>query len=539
MDTAPYRRAEPDPDELVVFADEEQAQPRADDDPWQVLIVDDDEEIHLLTRHLLAPVRFMRRPVHFLSAYSAAEAAARLRDNPEVAVILLDVVMETEDAGLQLVRTIREELGNRRVRIVLRTGRSDRAPELQVLARYDINDYKPKFGLDAAALEATLLRSLRDYRDIRAADRSREGMQTILESAGALFTHDHDGALGEQVLHDLVTMLSAAAGSRGLRGLLASEVDGSFRVRGHRRWDDDMVGKPVAAVLPATAARMLPRILGDGRGVFCPGGFVDVLAAPGVPRHLIYVGWDRLEGESERDLVRVFMANAALAFRNLALRREVIETQKEIIHTLGEVVETRSSETANHVLRVGQLAALLGRLYGLPPADVETLRTVAPMHDVGKVGIPDAILNKPGKLTADERRVIETHTSIGHSILARSERRVMREAAVVAQQHHERWDGQGYPAGLQGEQIHPFARITALADVFDALLQPRSYRPALALDEVRRMITKESGRAFEPRLVDLLLEHLPDFVAVRAAHPDPDTAQSSFSASADSAASEA
>src|SRR6056297_1232551 len=214
------------------------------------------------------------------------------------------------------------------------------------------------------------------------------------------------------------------------------------------------------------------------------------------------------------------MANAALGFRNLLLRQEIVDTQKEIIHTLSEVLETRSSETANHVLRVGLLAARLGELCGLPGPEVDILRMVAPMHDVGKVGIPDAVLNKPGKLDVDERRLIETHTTIGHSILARSDRRMLKAAAVVAQQHHERWDGGGYPEGLAGEDIHPHARITALADVLDALAQDRVYRAAMPEEEVFAIITAERGAAFEPALVDLFLGHWEEMVAIRRAHPD-------------------
>ena len=231
--------------------------------------------------------------------------------------------------------------------------------------------------------------------------------------------------------------------------------------------------------------------------------------------------WDRLGSDTDRDLVRVFMANAGLAHRNLALRQEIVDTQKEIIHTLSEVVETRSSETANHVLRVGLVAARLGELYGLPAPEVEVLRMITPMHDVGKVGIPDAILNKPGALDDDERRLINGHTVIGHSILSRSERRMLRAAAVVALQHHERWDGSGYPNGLSGEDIHPHARICALADVHDAISQDRVYRPAMPEERVLEIITAERGRGFDPVLVDLFLANYSELRAIGEAHPDP------------------
>ncbi len=520
MTPTPASILELDPDEHVVFADDLAGTPSLDAEPWLVLLVDADEHAHTQLRAACEDLKLAQQPVRCLGAYTAAEARARLLDNPTIAVVVIDLAAPTPDGGLQLARAIREDLANSTVRIVLQADRPEATPRSDVLDRHEINDCVVRNRTTPTVLASAVMLALRHYREVRGRRRSQDGLLNILKAAGDLFHQDHDDRIAERIVDGLVGLLERAPGIRNLRCLLATELDGTFRVHAHRHGDDSLLGRPVAAALPVAAARLLPRVLADRRGVFCTGGYIDVLTADGTPRHLIYLEWDRLDGASERNLVRMFMANATLVFHNLTLNQAIIATQKEIIHTLSEVVETRSSETANHVLRVGLLARQLAELYGLPSAEVEILAMTAPMHDIGKVGIPDAILRKRGALTAAERRIIETHTSVGHSILSRSDRHILHAAAIIALQHHERWDGTGYPIRLRGEQIHPHARITALADVFDALLQPRCYRPALPVDEVIGIVAAERGRAFEPRLVDLLLTNLDRFMAIRREHPD-------------------
>ena len=157
---------------------------------------------------------------------------------------------------------------------------------------------------------------------------------------------------------------------------------------------------------------------------------------------------------------------------------------------------------------------------GMDPDEAAVLRLAAPMHDVGKVGIPDAILHKPGTLTEEEYGVMQTHTTIGWEILGKSDRRIMRSAALVAHQHHERWDGKGYPNGLSGTEIHIFGRITAIVDVFDAVINKRCYRDAKELGEVVKMLRQGRGTHFDPDLVDCFLAHLTEFVGVVRSHPD-------------------
>jgi HD-GYP domain-containing protein (c-di-GMP phosphodiesterase class II) len=189
-----------------------------------------------------------------------------------------------------------------------------------------------------------------------------------------------------------------------------------------------------------------------------------------------------------------------------ARTEELRQTQLEIVSRLGRAVESRDADTGTHVDRMSALCQRLALAVGMPPAEAELLRHAAALHDVGKVGIPDRILRKPGRFDADERAVMETHTRIGADILAGSSSPLIQLAAVIARSHHERWDGTGYPDGLRGEEIPVAARICTVCDVFDALLSVRPYKPAWRLDDALTELTAQRGRQFDPALVDAFVE---------------------------------
>ncbi|MDR1647153.1 MAG: response regulator [Zoogloeaceae bacterium] len=182
------------------------------------------------------------------------------------------------------------------------------------------------------------------------------------------------------------------------------------------------------------------------------------------------------------------------------------ETQGEIISRLFSALESRDEETSSHVRRIGILSAYLGELLGLPPARVDLLKAASPLHDIGKIGIPDNVLRKPGPLSAEEFSIIKQHTRIGERILAGSRNQVIQTAAVIALSHHENWDGSGYPQGLKGKDIPLEARIVSVVDVYDALLSDRIYRKGLPEDEVLSIIAKGKESKFEPEICALFLD---------------------------------
>lgn len=196
------------------------------------------------------------------------------------------------------------------------------------------------------------------------------------------------------------------------------------------------------------------------------------------------------------------------------LNEEIWSTQHEMLNLLGEIGETRSNETGNHVRRVSKYSKLLAELYGLDEEEAKLLYSASPMHDIGKIGIPDSILLKPGKLDIQEYDVMKRHSEIGHDILKSSRRPLLQAAAIIAHEHHEKWDGSGYPRALSGEKIHIYGRITALADVFDALSCERVYKKAWPMEQIIEYVISERGKHFDPYLVDIFMANIDLFIAI-------------------------
>ncbi|MGB1238712.1 MAG: HD-GYP domain-containing protein [Pseudomonadales bacterium] len=197
------------------------------------------------------------------------------------------------------------------------------------------------------------------------------------------------------------------------------------------------------------------------------------------------------------------------------LNREIEDTQKEVLLTMGAIGESRSRETYNHVRRVAEYSKLFGLKLGMTEEEAEMLKIASPMHDIGKVGIPDAILNKPGKLTNEEFEVMKTHATLGYEMLKISERPLLKAAAIIAHEHHEKYDGTGYPRKLKGEEIHIYGRITSIADVFDALGSKRCYKDAWDDERIYALFREQSGKQFDPKLLEIFFADLDDFLAIR------------------------
>ena len=502
----------------VHFAEETPAAPNDGAGAWKVMIVDDDDFVHKVTELTLGDYRYQNAPVRYLHAYSAAEARLLLHDNPDTAVILLDVVMETENAGLEFARYVRHEAGNSFVRIILRTGQPGQAPERKVITEYDINDYKHKAELSEQRLFTAITAAIRSYNDLRTIDMGRIGLQSIIAASSELFAAASVQDFFVLALEHILRTGRCAGLSCSEFGMVGTARDGRIEVlesRGFRSPEADFP-EPVARLLELCGAGRAARRVLVLEKEFAAGFHNSHTDQD----YVLYASFGRSLNEMEQGLLHILGGNIAVALNNLFLTEEIVATQREVVLTLGEVVETRSKETAQHVKRVAEYSYLLAVRAGLSEDKAQLLRMASPMHDVGKIGIPDSILFKPGKLTEEEFNIIKTHTVIGHSILKNSPRRIMRTAATIALQHHERWDGTGYPHGLAEDETHIFGRITALADVFDALACDRVYKKAWPLDEVLAYLREQRGRQFDPHLVDVFLQNIDGMLAIRATYPD-------------------
>lgn len=212
-------------------------------------------------------------------------------------------------------------------------------------------------------------------------------------------------------------------------------------------------------------------------------------------------------------------ARAALLDREVAIKTsELVEREREIIWRLAKAIERRDADTGDHIARMARICGILAEGLGYAEEDCRLIEMAAQMHDVGKIGIADEILFKPGALTSEERRVMETHTDLGWTILEGSKSRLLQMAADIAVSHHEKWDGTGYPKGLAGEEIPMVGRITALADVFDALMSVRPYKPAWPREKAVAFIAEGRGKHFDPACVDTFFGHI-DAIASIAGTP--------------------
>ncbi|MBF0125754.1 MAG: HD domain-containing protein [Magnetococcales bacterium] len=320
---------------------------------WKLLVVDDEPDVHAATQLSLSRFSFGDIQLALLHAHSAMEARGLLTRHADVAVALIDVVMETDSAGLDLVKFIREEQKNLFMRLIIRTGQPGMAPERFVIEHYDIDDYKEKTELTSQKLFTTIRNAIKGFRDL----------QTIAQH-----------------------------------------------------------------------------------------------------------------------------------------HEELVDAHNHAIYMLAMASELKDRETGNHIHRIRHYTESLANRLGLSRNEARSLGLAGMLHDLGKLGIPDQIIQKPGRLTEEEFAVVKTHPEMALHILG--EHKWFETAREVAYSHHERWDGSGYPQGLRGEEIPVSARIVAVADVFDALASDRPYKKAWPVEQAVAEIRRCGGTHFDPEVVD-------------------------------------
>ncbi len=203
--------------------------------------------------------------------------------------------------------------------------------------------------------------------------------------------------------------------------------------------------------------------------------------------------------------------------KNIQLQRlneEIESTLKETLLAMGQIEEIRSCDTKRHAQRVSTISTLIAKTYGLNDEQIKLIELASPMHDIGKIGIADAVLNKPAKLTEEEFMLMKTHSILGYEILKHSKRPVLQAAASIAYGHHEKYDGTGYPQGLKANEISIFARIVTIVDVVDALLSKRIYKDIWSVEKVITLLKEERGKHFDPKLVDIVLDNMDEYVEI-------------------------
>jgi response regulator RpfG family c-di-GMP phosphodiesterase len=477
--------------------------------PWRVLVVDDEPDVHAITRLVLRDTIFENRPVEFLNAYSGAEAREILENDHTIAAAIIDVVMETDDAGLKLAKWIREDLRNHLVRIILRTGRPGEAPERSVILRYDINDYREKSELTDVRLLTMLVSALRGYRDLHMLELSRRGFERIAAASGQLFRNRSIHEFMSGVLVQLSSLIAGGEHSVMIdtSGIGVKGEEDPVVVAATGRYEA-LIGKRLSEIKDHPEIVELIQEARQSRApLYRNHHFAGYYRSVDDSDMVLVLQTGASLGTDERSVLEAFSANVSLAFENLTLSQQVESSQREMIYMLGDAVETRSMETGDHVRRMTSLVGFLARKSGVAEQLAHQLQIASSLHDIGKLAIPDRILKKPGPLSDDEMDEMKDHATIGYNFLKDQRDRLLRLGAEICYTHHERWQGQGYPRGLKGADIPLSGRIVALADVMDALSHTRVYKEAWGLDDVIEHVKQGAGVLYDPDLAKICIEN--------------------------------
>lgn len=491
---------------------------------WKILIVDDDNFIHRMLKEVNKNLRFEGKDIEFYSAYNSSEAMDIFKNNKDIGLVLLDVFLEEEQSGLDIVKIIREDLLNIDTRIVLMTGKSSNSLEDDIIVNYDINGYENKDDLFTKKMNTVIISSLRSYRDIIHIKNNKGSMEKVVTSISKLYEKT---ALDEFLMSTLCHLSSVINNCKCRKECVVSSLVATreeetqvFNIIGGMGKYKNSINRRMSQTIGKEDLKKAYEIFDKGEYRMFDNCYIAKYQSSTGNEAMIFIERDKEIEDADKELLDVFYKSISATFDNLCLNLEIEATQKEILYTLGEVTEARSEETGSHVKRVSKYSEILAEKYGLSRKDIMLLSHASPIHDIGKVAVPDNILLKAGKFTAEEHIIMKTHTTVGYNLLKNSKREILRAAAIVANEHHERYDGRGYPRGLKGEEIHIYGRITAVADVFDALGSPRAYKKPWVINDILKYFREERGKHFDPDLVDILFENLEEFLEIREKYAD-------------------
>lgn len=480
---------------------------------WRILVVDDDESVHQVTKLVLLDATIENRTLDIVSVYSSVQAKEILQNDSSFCMAFIDVVMETDHAGLELVEWIRNDLKNQTIRLVLRTGQAGTAPESSVIRDFDINDYKDKTDFTAGKMTTTVYAGIRAYRDIVTIKRSLDGFKNLIKSTHELLKINQFRPFGSAALEHLLTLMDLDSSALYIA---RSQVDFNNETNnkiiactGKYTSESDCleqseISEPVKSLIQQ--AFINKSHYSDDT---C---FVGYYQTTPKSSSVLYIEFQDDADNFRSSFAELFATNVAMVLESMNRQHETEKAQQELLSIVGEAIESRNETTGYHVQRVANICELLSQKLGFDEGFSTAIRLASPLHDIGKLTIPDHILSNPGKLDEAEWKLMKTHAFAGSELLSKSSGGTSQLAARLAHYHHENWDGSGYPDGLQGENIPVEARIMAVADVFDSLGSQRCYKPAWDESEIKEYFMKNKGVKFEPKLVDIILDNYQEFV---------------------------
>jgi len=488
---------------------------------WNILIVDDEEHIHVLTRLVFRNIKFEGKHINLISAYSAIDARRIISTYSDFAVAFIDVVMESDFAGLDLVHWIRNDNKDHKIRIILRTGQAGYAPEEEIIENYDINDYKNKTELTSCKLKTSLFSSLRSYRDIMIIQNSLAGLGRLVRASAQIHNTNNIIEFGTSILGQLFELLDIKCTSLYVANITEDVYHNTERTILAATGEYVGIGSDYDSIMITEELKFaIEEAFRTKSSKTTADLFIGFYQTTENTSSVLLMHFTNVLDEFKIELLEVYATNIALIFENVIFKRDIDCSQAELIYLLGDAIEIRSKETGSHVKRVSLICYDLAMLYSGDERFSTILSRAAPLHDIGKIAIPESILHKPGNFTPEEWEIMKTHAAIGGDLLASSNKAIAIAGERLARYHHENWDGSGYPEGLKGEDIPIEARIMAVADVFDALGSARSYKKAWPEDEILEYFHQQSGVKFQPELAQLLIDNFQKFLMIRNQVPD-------------------
>ena len=486
---------------------------------WHILIVDDEPAVHDVTRLVLKNMMILDKKLTLHSAYSAQEAKQLLQSDIEFSMAFIDVVMESDHAGLELINWIRKDLKNNIIRLVLRTGQAGNAPEESVISQYDIHDYKTKTELTQRKLTTCVYSSIRSYRDITTISNSLDAFKKLIVSSTSILKVDKISEFASAALTNLLSLMGLDSSSvyivRQETDLFENIEETYLACSGKFGETPDNIDNISVAI-----KEKINKTFIDKNSEFTDQNFISYYKTSHDASAVLYIEFDSPPTGFQHNLAEIFSTNVALVLESLVRHHQAQTNQRELMYLLGDAIEARSKETGTHVKRTALLCYLLAKKLEMPQTFCDAIKAAAPLHDIGKITVPERILHKPGKLDANEWKIMKQHAEFGGTILAHSTLPIAQLGRSLSHYHHENWDGSGYPEGLAGESIPIEARIMALVDVIDALGSKRCYKEPWQEKEILEFIKSQRGIKFQPTLVDLAEQYFDEILKIRKEYPD-------------------
>jgi len=484
--------------------------------PWKILIVDDDEDMHTITKMALRNIQFHGRKVEFIDAYSGEEALSVLRETPSIGLILLDIIMESDDAGLLAAKRIRDE-GFNLVRIILRTGFPGEAPEKKIIVDYDIHDYKDKTGLSVQKLYTTVISALRSYDDLAVLESHRRSLQRVLESvswfdfnaiqryvSGMLAEFSNLVNLGSE--H--ITMVSRPSSNPSAEPMVLLSTENWQTI--NELIQSQSLSNNGAELIRKTLNSMQSQTASAGKTLFTRSHGVDLV---------VFADEKDAYIQADEVLLEVFLMKVCQAISNQQTFSDMANERNCVLFGLALRAEKWNVNAEYELRSLGLLAsALTERLHRTLSFTDEIddrfrrdINIAATMRDIGNSSLPEGLLSDTGKYKPDQRKRMEQHVNAGLTELkvfkvTQNSAGALKLALQIISSHHENYDGSGYPKGLVGEGIPLAARLVSVVDSYIAMVSPRPHRVAMTALDARSVLKVGAGVQYDPNIVQAFFE---------------------------------